>query len=87
MSAIISDVGLGTQASLLWITLSISWTVVVNFASDYANTLNIWIGIRYGFFRTSAIVGTFGISTCCSMPANVGFGTFVNVYTLLEGIS
>jgi len=78
-SAIVSDIGLGTQTSLLWITNSVSWTIVVNFTFNYANAFNVRIGIWYGFFRTSTSVRTFSIGARCSMPANIRFGTFVNI--------
>jgi len=78
-STIVSDVGLGTQTSLLRIADSVSWTVIVGFASDYADALDVRIGIRYGLLRTGASVRAFSVGTCCSMTANVGLATLVDI--------
>lgn len=77
--AIVSDVGLGTETSLLRVANGISRTIVVDLAPDYGDALDVGIGIGYGFFRTGARVRAHGVGARRSVTANVGFRAFVNI--------
>lgn len=70
-SAVVSNVRLGTQATLLRIANGISRAIAINVARNYADTLDVRIRIRNSSLWTGARVRTLGIRARGPMTASI----------------
>lgn len=70
-SAIVPNVGLGAQATLLRIANGISRTVAVHLARHYTYALDVRVGIRNRSLWTRARVGTLGVGARGPVAASI----------------
>lgn len=87
MSAVVSNVGLGAQATLLRIANGISRTVAVHLARHYAYALDVRVGIRNRSLWTRARVGTLGVGARGPVAASIRPRALVYIHALFESVS
>lgn len=78
-SAVVSNVRLRAQTSLLGVANCITRTIAVRVAGHNADALDVRIGIGYRLVRTRTRVRTFGVRTYRSLPTDIGPIAFVYV--------
>lgn len=79
-STVVPNVGFWAQATFLWITNGISGAITIDFAGNYAHTLDVRIRIWNGPFWTGARIRSLGVGACGPVATGIWSATFVYVY-------
>lgn len=78
-SAVVANVRLGAQTTLLRVANGISRAVAVDLARHYADALDVGVGIRNGSLWTGARVRTLGVGARGPVAAGIRPRAFVHV--------